>query len=184
MKLKSISVEMIQFASKHPYHPGDDLRPYHRELTRGLLVTFLIDAAGVYRLSLARQGVKPSAFEEQICRQCFTVPDWAVREEIPQGDYHVVRLAWPEKPPSEAKNTYPLTIIYPAASPWLAVAGGQWQRLDDGRIAVTYTCQEELYWSVNLSQWLKGWLAESKPSTPFTPVQAELIPAPQRHNYY
>jgi len=140
MKLAEIAVQMMTFARATPY-PGGDITAYRHELTRGLALVYT-ESGGEARLGLTRPDVPPSSFEEQICRQAFSVPPRARREALVKGDYHHVVLAWSTQPPY-------LTVEYPAA-PWLAVPAGGWQRSGD-KIVVEYQDYEEMFWSVTLS---------------------------------
>lgn len=177
MKLQQQAEIMIEFARQHPWLSGQPVDPYRRELSRGLVLLYLIDN-GINRLALSRAEVPPGELEETICRRAFAVPDWAERQERQKGIYHHVAFAWADAPPPEPVK--PLaTITYPANSPWLAVPHGCWQRNTDGSITVRYIDEESMRWSVLASAEMKQVLAQR--AAP--PSQATMFET-KSENYY
>lgn len=62
----------------------------------------------------------------------------------------------PEAAPAPA---FPITITWPAGAP-IAAIGGQWRRLEDGRIETVFYTKEELEICITLSKWRsmeEGW---------------------------
>lgn len=71
--------------------------PAQRKLGRGLTVT-LCYQEGEWGLSLTREGILPSAKEEQICRDAFDVPAKITYETVAIGKYRIIRINWKDKP--------------------------------------------------------------------------------------
>lgn len=63
-------------------------------------------------------------------------------------------------------NTFPLTILWPAAAPVAIV--GDWTRRPDGRIEAVYQDSDDLRLALTITQWIR----EPKP----TRQQAALLP--------
>jgi hypothetical protein len=85
MKLTDIATDLKQVAEK------TGMARYR--LPRGLVLT-LQYAKLNWTLSLTRQGAKPSAKEEEICRQAFDIPTKAKRTEKVEGGFYIVRFSW------------------------------------------------------------------------------------------
>lgn len=83
----------------------------------------------------------------------------------------------PPDPKTFVEKSTEHIILWPAEAR-VAVIGGQWRRLPDGRIEAVYTDKSELALCLTLSQWIKEWDAEPTAEK----IQGELIP--RSHHYY
>jgi len=96
VSLSDIAQQMQTFAETTHWKPGMPLKPYRRTLSRGLQITFLLDAERrQFYLELTRNTIAPSELEERICRQAFAVPVSANRATKNRDDgTHSVRWRW------------------------------------------------------------------------------------------
>lgn len=79
------------------------------------------------------------------------------------------------------KEAFPLRMAFPAHR-WLAAPDGQWQRLPDGRLLVTFADIEQLAWCLEASLAARSAEAE-RPARPVAPEQPELIPSKPKFYY-
>lgn len=86
--------------------------------------------------------------------------------------------------PVKKQTVFPLRIAFPAHK-WLAAPEGQWQRLPDGRIAVTFENEDQLAWCIYVSVVARDAEANRPVATaePAPPLQAELIPSKSKSYY-
>lgn len=84
------------------------------------------------------------------------------------------RYDHPSPETARAPESWPVTITWPAGGP-VAVIGGQWRRLPDGRIEAVYHSLPELRSSITLTQYAREWSAPME--------QAVMFAAPVQGNY-